>query len=187
MARNHSAPMVQEAVGVFFGVDNLQRAIEELVESGFDRSEIGLLAGADTVQEALGDFYVRTNEFSNSPNAPCMAFANKIEDDTFHALLGALFFYGATSAAGAAVASAAVLGGAAIAAASGVAAIGFAGAVMGLIIHKTDADFLDEQVDAGHLVLFVRTRDSERAERAVNVLSRHCAYAPKVYTIPACR
>jgi hypothetical protein len=188
MSKQKNKPTVQEAIGVFFDVDHLKSAIEGLVEAGFDRSEIGLLAGAHTVEQALGDFYARTNQFADSPNAPCVAFvAKRTDDDTIHALLGTLFFYGATTAVGAAVASAAVLGGAVIAAASGVAAIGVAGAVMGLIIHKSDSDYLDEQIDEGHLVLFVRTNDPERGARAVKILSDHCAFKPKVYTVDACR
>ena len=85
------------------------------------------------------------------------------------------------------MASAAILGGAVVAAASGVAAIALAGAVMGLIIHQSDADFLDEQVDEGHILLFVRTRDAERAAKAIDILKRNCAFEPKVYSVPACR
>lgn len=185
MARRSDEPTVQEAVGVFFDVDHLKAAIEELVESGFDRSEIGLLAGEHTVRRALGNFYTATNEFAANPKAPCTAFvADRADDDTFHALLGGLFFYGATAAAGAVVASAAILGGAVIAAASGVAAIGVAGTVMGLIIHKSDSDFLDEQIDEGHLLLFVRTNDAGRGASAVKILAEHGAYEPKVYTVP---
>jgi hypothetical protein len=181
-------PKTQEAIGIFFDVDHLKEAIEALVAAGFDRSEVGLLAGARTVRQALGEFYTQTNQFADDPKAPCTAFvANRSNDDTFHALLGGLFFYGATTAAGAAVASAAILGGAVVAAASGVAAIGAAGAIMGLLIHKSDSEFLDEHVDAGHLLLFVRANEPSRGDKAVQILSEHGAYAPKVYTVEACR
>jgi hypothetical protein len=188
MAKSDRAGTVQEAIGVFFDIDHLKLAIEELESAGFDNSEIGLLASEKAVEEALRDVYTRSEDFSENPNAPCVAFvADKPGDDTFHALIGGLFFYGATTAAGAAVASAAILGGAVVAAASGVAAIGLAGTVMGLIIHQSDADFLDEQVDEGHILLFVRTRNAERAAKAVDVLAKNCAFQPKVYSVPACR
>jgi hypothetical protein len=188
MATDAGKATVQEAVGVFFDVDHLKAAIDDLVKAGFDQSEIGLLASEYTVREALGDFYTATNEFATGPKAPCTAFvADRADDDTFHALLGGLFFYGTTTAAGALVASAAILGGAVIGAAAGVAAIGAAGAVMGLLIRKSDSDFLDEQVDEGHLLLFVRTSNAERGEAAVRILSEHSAYDPKVYTVAASR
>lgn len=188
MTTKTDQPTVQEAIGVFFDVDHLKAAIEDLVDSGFDRSEIGLLASEHAVRKDLGDFYTATNEFADSPKAPCTAFvADRADDDTLHALLGGLFFYGATAAAGAVVASAAILGGAVIAAGAGVAAVGAAGSVMGLLIHQSDSDFLDEQVDQGHLLLFVRTTDAERGEAAVKILTEHGGFEPKVYTVAACR
>jgi len=179
---------VREAVGIYFDAQHLEKAIGKLVDAGFERSEIGLLAGEYTVQTALGDVYTRTNEFSSSQNAPCTAFVtNRRDDDTVHAWLGSLMFYGATTAAGAAVASAAVLGGAVLAATSGAAAIGAAGALMGLIIHKSDAQYLEEQVDEGHLLLFVRTRDAEHEKKAMQILAENSAYEPKVYEVATCR
>jgi hypothetical protein len=187
MSNEQATQEVRETVGIFFETDHLKAAIDELLAAGFSRSEIGLLAGEHTVRQALGDFYVHTNEFAASPKAPCTAFvADESVDDTLHALLGALFFYGVTTASGAAVASAAVLGGAALAAVSGVAAIGVAGAAMGLIIHKSDANYLEEQVDEGHLLLFVRTNDAEREQKAISILSRHGAYDAKGYSVAAC-
>jgi hypothetical protein len=187
MRDHQSEPTVREAVGIFFEVNPLRAAIEELITAEFDESELGLLAGERTVQETLGNLYERSNEFINSPTAPCTAFvANDAVEDTVHALLGSLFFYGVTTAAGAAVASAAVLGGAVFAAVGGVAAVGAAGAAMGLVIHKNDASYLEEQVDEGHLLLFVRTHDSERENTAKEILSRHGAYDAKVYTVAAC-
>jgi hypothetical protein len=188
MATEATQPQVQEAVGVFFEADHLKATIEDLIKAGFDRSEVGLLASEHTVRQDLGDFYTKTNEFADSPNAPCTAFvADRADDDTIHALVGGLFFYGATVAAGAVVASAAILGGAVVAAAAGVAAVGAAGSVMGLLIHQSDSDFLDEQVDEGHLLLFVRTTDAERGATAIRILSEHSAFAPKIYTVEASR
>ena len=48
--------------------------------------------------------------------------------------------------------------------------------MLALIIHESDADYLEEQVDEGHLLLFVRTRDAEREAKAVEILSKHCAF-----------
>jgi hypothetical protein len=181
-------PRIREAVGVYFDGQHLDHAIQELVGAGFDHSEIGILAGEYTVQQSLGDVYERANEFAASPKAPCTAFvANRRDDDTVHAWLGSLVFYGATTAAGAAVASAAVLGGAVAAAASGAAAIGAAGALMGLIIHKSDAQYLEEQIDDGHLLLFVRAHDAEHEAKALQILAKNCAYEPKVYDVAPCR
>lgn len=94
---------------------------------------------------------------------------------------------GATTAAGAAVATAGVLGGALVVAATGTAAFAAIGAVLAAIIHESDADYLEEQVDEGHLLLFVRTKDSEHEAKAVDILSKHCGFDARVYSVPACR
>jgi hypothetical protein len=44
---------------------------------------------------------------------------------------------------------------------------------------------LKEQVDEGHLLLFVRTPDAEQAKRAVEILSRHDAHDAAVYRVEA--
>jgi len=176
---------VREAVGTFFEADKLEAAIDELLCSGFDHKHIGLLAGQYTVQQSLGRFYTETNQGLGDPDAPRIAFVrNQSLGDTIHAWAGSLFFTGATTAAGAAVASAGVLGGGVLAAATGVAAIGVVGAVLALIIHESDAERLGEQVDEGHVLLFVRTLDPEHEQRAVEILARHSAFDPRVYSVP---
>jgi hypothetical protein len=188
MAQKADEATVREAVGIFFQTEHLRAAIDELLTSGFERPELGLLAGEYTVQRALGDLYTRTNEFEDNPNAPCTAFvADESLDDTSHAWLGSLMLLGTTTTAGVAVATAGIFGGALLAAAAGAASMGAVGAVLGLIIHRSDADYLEEQVDEGHLLLFVRTRDAQLEQKAVAILSKHCAFDPRVYSVPACR
>lgn len=180
--------MVREAVGVFFETEHLNQAIDDLLESGFERANLGLLAGEEAVQRALGDIYRRTDQPADSPDVPCTAFvAEESIDDTSHAGLGGLVLLGATTAAGAAVATAGVLGGALVVAATGTAAFAAIGAVLAAIIHESDADYLEEQVDEGHLLLFVRTKDSEHEAKAVDILSKHCGFDARVYSVPACR
>jgi len=45
---------IREAVGVFQTAPQLEAAIEELEENGFDRAEISLLASDDAVRQKLG-------------------------------------------------------------------------------------------------------------------------------------
>ena len=158
------------------------------MESGVERTALGLLAGEESVQRALGGIYRRTDESNGSPDAPCTAFvAEELIDDTSHAGLGALEFLGATTAVGAAVATAGVLGGALLVAATGTAAVAAVGAGLAEIINQSDADYLEEQVDEGHLLLFVRTKDSAHEAKAVEILSKHFGFEARVYSVPACR
>lgn len=177
--------LVREAVGIFFDTESLHEAVDELVASGFTYEQLGLLAGEFTVKERLGDYYNRINESANTEGGPRTAFvAEKSVGDTVHGFIGSLFFVGTTATSGAVVASAAILGGSLVAALGGAVALGGAAAAMGLILHKGDAEYLEEQINAGHLLLFVRTDDAEHEKQALSILSSHGAFDAKVYSAP---
>ncbi len=186
MDRTEGARTIREAVGIFFDSRHLHEAVDELLVGDFDRSQLGLLAGEYTVKSQLGEFYTQINASANQPRGPSTAFvAAQSVGDTVHAYIGSLFFVGTTVASGAIVASAAVLGGGLLAAVSGAAALGVVGAVLSMIIHQSDAEYLEEQVDEGHLLLFVRTEDAAQESAALDVLSKHGAFDAKIYSAPA--
>lgn len=187
MATKDDAQSVREAVGIFFDSQHLHEAVDELESCGFELADLGLLAGEYTVRQKLGEFYTEINESADGPEGPRTAFvADKSMGDTVHAIIGSLFFVGTTVASGAIVASAAVLGGGLLAAVGGAAAlIGVTGGALSLIMHQSDAEYLEEQVDEGHLLLFVRTEDFEREKVALDVLTKHGAFDAKVYQAPA--
>ena len=186
MSDSATATPVREAVGIFFDSKKLEETIKDLQESGFHHDEIGLLAGQFTVREKLGHLYEEINEDSADPDAPNTAFvAKESVGDTVYALRGSLLMTGAAVTSGAVVATAGILGGAVAAAAATAAAFSGIGALLGVITHKSDAEYLEEQVDEGHLLLFVRTKDAEKEARALEILGRHAAYDPKVYSVKA--
>ena len=187
MSNKNDIQTVREAVGIFFDSQHLHEAVDELESSGFDLAKLGLLAGEHTVKQKLGEFYTEINESADSSDGPRTAFvADKSMGDTVHAFIGSLFIVGTTVASGAIVASAAVLGGGLLAALAGAAAlVGVTGGALSLIIHESDAEYLEEQVDEGHLLLFVRTEHSDQEESALDILSRHGAYDARVYEAPA--
>jgi hypothetical protein len=186
MGPQDKAPTVREAVGIFFDSKHLHDAVDELVSSGFNLDDLGLLAGQCTVRQRLGEFYNEINESADTSEGPSTAFvADKSMGDTVHAYLGTLFFVGTTAASGAVVASAAVLGGSLLPAVAGAAVVGAIGGALSLIIRQSDAEHLEEQVDEGHLLLFVRIEDADEETRAVDILSGHGAFEAKVYEAPA--
>ena len=182
------AQTLREAVSIFFDSDHLHQDVDDLLASGFDVADLGLLAGEYTVKQHLGKFYTDINESADSPDGPRTAFvADQSMGDTLHGFAGSLFFVGTTVASGAIVASAAVLGGALLAAVGGAVALGATGGALALIIHENDAEYLEEQVEKGHLLLFVRTEDSDREKSALSILSKHGAFDAKIYQAPASR
>lgn len=176
----------REAVGIFFDAGKLREAAEALLAAGFTREDLGLLAAESSIREHLADIYTQASPSDGGDDdGPRTAFVKKRSvGDALHAWLGSLFFAGATTAAGAAVVvSATVLGGALLTAATGAAAIGAIGAALALIIHESDAEYLEQQLDEGHLLLFVRTHNTEQEDEAVRILSRHAGYDARIHEV----
>lgn len=177
---------IREAVGIFVDARTLRRAIDELTAAGFENAELGLVAGDFSVKQKLGHLFSETNKNADDPDAPRTAFvASESVGDTPRALLGGALTVGAVIAGGAVVASAGVLGGAIALAAAGGAAVGGMGAILAGLIGQSDAEFLEEQVGEGHLLLFVRTRDADRERRAKTILEKHAAHDVRIYSVPA--
>jgi hypothetical protein len=176
---------VREAVGIFFEPVHLRAAMGELVASGFGRGQIGLLASEQVVERSLGELYTRTNESHESGSPPATAFVGREGGgEVAQSLGGSLYFLGTTGAMGAVVASSAILGGALFAGIGGAVAVGVVGAVVASVIHQSDADYLRQQVDEGHILLFVRILDPSREQQVLEILSRHYAVDAKMYEAP---
>ena len=186
MATSENEPAIREAVGIFFNVDHLRDALKNLLASGFAPDELGLLASEQVVTRSLGDLYARTNENPDLPQAPAIAFIGRESTgNATNTLGGSLFFVGTSGVAGAMVASSAVLGGALLAAIGGIVGVGIVGALVATMIHQSDAEYLQQQVDEGHILLFVRIADSSREQQAMNILTRHSGVDVKMYEVPA--
>lgn len=186
MTNTNDKQKIREAIAVFYDPQNLRSAVNALLASGVSRDQIGLLASEHSVRESLGDFYTYTNNTNEPGKGPVTAFVDKENaSEQQDSLGGSLFFAGTTGAAGAVVASSAVLGGALLAALSGVVAVGLIGAIAGKIIHQSDADYLQQQIDEGHILLFVRLTDPARERDILDLLSSHHANNVKVYKIDA--
>lgn len=185
MNNTDNAVSIREAVGIFNDPERLREAIAALLGAGIKREELGLLASEKVVEESLSDFYIRTNPAADSAQSPAIAF---VERDSVgvagNSLGGGLFFIGTSGVMGGAVASAAVLGGALLAAVGGVVAVGVVGALVAKVIHQSDADYLQQQVDEGRLLLFVRIAAAGREAEVLHILEQHTGTAAKLYDIP---
>jgi hypothetical protein len=100
-------------------------------------------------------------------------------------LIGVLVYVGATAAAGAIVVS----GGTLAAILTAMAVAGGAGGLIGTLLAKWVGDhhahYLREQMDHGGLLLWVRTRNAEKEERATEILRKHSAGDVHVHALPA--
>jgi hypothetical protein len=185
MTSNQESDVIREAVGVFETADMLQEAIDDLMSSGFDRAELSLLAAEHTVEEKLGHKYQKVAELEDSTIAPrCCYVSTESIGDAQGGLIGGLLYVGAVAAAGAIVASGGTLAGAVLGAALAGGAGGLIGSVLAKLVGDHHAHHLQEQLDHGGLLLWVRTRDAQHEKRAVDILKKHSGRDVHIHAIP---
>lgn len=186
MTTDEEKRSVREVVGVFADANVLEEAIDELMVSGFDRAEISLLAGEDAVVEKLGHKYKKVEEIEDDASVPRADYiATESIGSARGALMGGLMYVGAFAAAGAIVASggalAAIIGGAALAGGGGA----LIGAVLSEFIEDHHAKYLQDQLDHGGLLLWVRCWTAEREKKATEILSKHSGRDVHAHSMPA--
>ncbi len=175
----------REAVAVLDDVVSLEKTVDDLRAAGFAEDDISLLAGHDAVESKLGHMYRRVEEMEDDPQAPRTAFVSSKDFSRREGLVVASLTYVPTLiAAGTVVASA----GAVAAALAGVAV---AGASIGtLLTHwmdKRHAEWLEDQLDRGGILLWVRTPDTAAERKALEVLTRYSAHDVHVHGVPAAK
>jgi hypothetical protein len=174
---------VSEAVAVFDNVSELDAAVEELRAAGFARDDISLLATEDAVARKLGHRYERVEELEDDPEVPRVAYRTRASlGESEDRLIGSLTYLPAVVAAGTVVASAGVV-------AAAVTGTAIAGALIGTVLahwlDKHHAEHLQEQLDRGGLLLWVRTPDEDTQRRALDILTRHSAHDVHIHRLPA--
>ena len=175
----------REAVGVFHDEASLQNAVDELLIACFDRASLSLLAGERTVEQKLGHKYDKVAELEDDLSVPRIAFVGKdsrVEGET--AIISGLGYVGALGAVGAIVAS----GGTVAAAILGAAAIGGVGGLIGVALTRFlehhHADYLQEQLDRGGLLLWVSLRSPDQENKVRKILTRSGAEDVHVHDLP---
>lgn len=174
-----------EAVGIFHDVRSFEAAIDSLLSAGFDNAELNVLAHENTVQEKLGRFYQSTRELMDDPEAPRIGYVpGETIGDAEGAVIGAGVYVPAIVGSLAVVASGGTLLGAVAAAVIAGGAGGLVGASLARVIGGEHAKHLDQHLQRGGLLLWVRTRDPEHADAALEILRRHSADDVHLHTIP---
>lgn len=186
MAIEQEISTVREVVGIFNRSDELQNAIDELLGSGFHRTELSLPASEHAVVKKLGHPYEKTSELADNSHVPRAAYVSTaIVGGAKGAMIGALMYVSATAVGGIIFAS----GGTVEAIIYAMVLAGCAGGLFGIIlalwIGHNHAQYLHEQIDHGGLLLWVRTRDAEKEKRAIHVLTRHSGRDVHLHTLPA--
>ena len=167
--RSDQTSGVREAVGVFDTAEAFQDAVDDLMTSGFDRAEISMVASESAVEEKLGHKYEKSAECEDDCAIPRTAYVSPESiGEGEGAIIGGLLYVGA--GVGAVLASAGPL---ATAMLLGGGAGMVIGAVLAKIVGERHARYLQEQIDRGGLLLWVRTWDEADERRAVGILEKH--------------
>ena len=183
--RKRAVPFAKSC-GVFHNAEELQAAIDELLQSGFHGAELSLLASEHAVDQKLGHRYRKVNSLADDPIIPRAAYVSpEAIGGAEGGLIGVLMYVGAVAAAGAIVAS----GGTLTAAILGAALTGGAGGLVGSLLARWVGEehgrHLQGQVDRGGLLLWVRTWDAGDEERAMRILKSHSGDQVHVHALPA--
>jgi hypothetical protein len=180
-----SVETVPEAVGVFSNADDLQAAIDELQSHGFARRHLSVLADAKTIEAKLGHIYRRVEEEEDNPDAPRTMFV-PLESigEAKGALIGTPLYIAACAATALVVAS----GGTLLTAIMATTAAGAGGALIGTvfaeIVAKHHADYIQDQINHGGLLLWVTLADGEHEKQAIRILNKHSARDVHIHDIP---
>lgn len=175
---------IREAVGVFHDEEALFTAADELQSSGFDRSDLALLASRPVIEGTLERRYRKIAELEDDPTVPTMAYVGVRSRREGEALfVGGLAYVAAIAALWIITAAGhelwttipVVL----IASAAGV----FFGVLLTRHVEQRHARYLERQLRLGGLLLWVRTLDSEHEKRACEILRRNGADDVHVHEI----
>ena len=163
---------IREIVALFDDSRTLEEAIETLDNNGFNRSDISLLATETSVEEHLGHRFKRVEDIEDDGRIPRKAFVSEHDiAEGEAALVGGLLYIGAVAGSAIVVASGGGFALALAAAAVGGTTGAGLGGVAASIIGEAHAEHLDNQLQKGGLVLWVRLKNDEMKNTAEKILS----------------
>jgi len=175
-----------EAVGLFHTAQDLQAAIDDLLAQGFDRADINLMASERAIEEKLHHAVVHVRDFEDQPGVPTAAY---VSSETLGAATGGIIgtlIYIPALVGGIAVVSTGGPAAAAIAAAAINGGIGGAiGMYLSSFIGKAHAQRIEEHLEHGGLLLWVRTPNEAREQRAMAILTGHNATDVHLHVLPS--
>ncbi len=172
---------VREAVAVFDSADSFEAAVEELLDAGFSRERMSLLACEETVEQKLAHHYRRVEPFEDDPEAPRASFISIRElAERETTAFNSLTVLPTLIAAGTVVAATGPLAAAIIGTA-------VAGVTLGTLLTQwMDARYarwLEEQLEHGGILLWVRVESPEEERKALEILRRHAAHDVHVHEL----
>jgi hypothetical protein len=176
---------VHEAVGLFTDADALQGAIDELLSSGFDRADLSLLGSERSLETSLAHRLTR-GELEDNPAVPRGVYVSPDAIGTAEgSLISVLAYVGGVVTAGVIAIGGGpltmIILGAGVAGGAG----GIVGAGLAQLLGHRRAEDIRSHLEAGGLLLWVRTRHIDDQRRAFGILTRHSGRDVHVHALAA--
>lgn len=164
----------REAVALFNDEDSLQAAIDELLESGFDRAELSLLGTEETLRSTFGDRFKTSAELEDFEGVPRSCYCS-VESlgDAQGGIIGGLVYVGAVAATAAVVVSGGTLGAVVAACVLAGGAAGAVGTYLAGLMGRARSRHIEEHLQHGGLLLWVRTWTPQDEKLATAILKNH--------------
>ena len=165
--------MVREAVAVFRSEQAFLAAVEALESAGFDRADISVLASESASSRGMTSVYGDARALEDDGNVPRSAFvAPESRAEAEAAAVGLPVYVGVVGGLFAAVASGGTLAFALPVAIAGGLAGGSIGAIGAYAISKRHRGTVEQQLQSGGILLWVRTRNDEKEGAALRILQQ---------------
>jgi len=176
----------REAVGLFHDEAALQRTVDELLIAGVDRSACSLLAGERALARRLGEARLTAGELEDDERAPRIPYiGTDSRTEAKGVAIGGLAYVGAVASLGAVVFSGGTLT-AALGAAAALGGVGgLLGAALAAYLGRHHARYLQAQLDAGGLLLWVAVRDTAREAEVMAIMRQNGAVDVHAHGLPA--
>jgi hypothetical protein len=172
---------MREAVAIFDDAVSLEAAVAELRASGFAEEDLSILAGEEAIQEKLGHSYQEVQQAEDDSSAPRETVIPASELAAHERNLANVYSVMPT-----------LLGAGAVIATTGPLAALVVGALAGGTLLSTTlaglmdaryAEHLDEQLERGRVLLWVRVPDAAKEQAALDVLKKHAGQDVHVHEI----
>jgi hypothetical protein len=174
--------MFKEVVGLFNNVDDLQNAIRELEGTAFSRGDISVMGKREDLQNVFGSKTVPPELAMDNADTPRQAPSRPEEQNIGRsAMIGVPAYIGAMAMAlsAGAVTFPAIIGAAALGATGG----GAIGAILAKLLGDRYSRHIEEQIERGGLLLWVRTPDKDREDTAQRIMIACGGYNVHVHEI----
>jgi hypothetical protein len=162
-------PTIREAIALFDNAEQLEHAVSDLQGRGFDRADISLLAHSAVEQQPVGADILAGDR--RTPREAPVTDTDIRQERLLGTSMAATI--AAFAAAGFVVATGGALALVAAAAAAAGGGVGAVGAWLGARLGEDEANYYDEQLARGGVLMWVRVRDPDSEARALEILRRY--------------